>query len=762
MRLAGLSLGLGLGGFRASSSASSRSTVSACNDLTSRRLLYSDGHCSLLGNRGLKPRLSVGSCAISVRASGTSTVRSGSGSRDGEKMAPNQEQIEAAFGSWRSPVTADLVSGTTKQFGGSALDSHGRLIWCEGRPWQKGRYVLVREGSDSGGAAEDLTPAGFSVRTVVHEYGGGAFTISDDLIVFSNYEDQRLYKQALDGDRTPVALTPDYGERRVRYADGVVDKSNGLYITVREDERMRGKEATNEIVVVQLSGDSSAEPKVLLSGNDFYAYPRLSPDGKKISWMEWSHPNMPWDRASIWVGDISSHGDVVNRTCVAGGDEEIMEAPSEPRWSPEGDLYFVSDRGSGWWNLYRWGIDTKVEALYPLEAEFTRPLWNFGNTNFAFVRSKEASLQNKIVCTYRQRGMSHLGLFDVSTRTFSKIETPFCDIFGLMTEGEYVYITAGSTLCPLSVAKVNLLENEKGEYGYSVPWTSFEVDIENYRSYISVPQVVEFQTNVEGDTAFANFYPPTNPDYKPLAGEKPPLLVRSHGGPTSEAKITLNFSIQYWTSRGWAFADVNYSGSTGYGREYRERLRGQWGIRDVGDCCSCAEFLAEKGMVDGKRLCIDGRSAGGYTTIASMVFANTFAAGCSLFGLSQLADFGDETHKFESRYVQALTGGDKDKDALYNRSPINFVKNWSCPIILFQGLEDKVVPPNQARIIYEAVKAKGLPVALVEYEGEQHGFLKAENIKHQLEQEMTFFARLIGGFKMAEEVTPLRIENYDD
>ncbi|KAL2652790.1 hypothetical protein R1flu_020918 [Riccia fluitans] len=309
--------------------------------------------------------------------------------------------------------------------------------------------------------------------------------------------------------------------------------------------------------------------------------------------------------------------------------------------------------------------------------------------------------------------------------------------------------------------QVNLLK-KRGGNEYSISWTSFEANIENFRPYISVPEVLEFQTKVDGETAFVNFYPPVNADYKPPPGEKRLLLLCSHGGPTGEAKTALSFSYQYWTSRGWAIADVNYSGSTGYGRSYQERLRGQWGVRDVEDCCTCADFLSKQGLVDGKRLCRDGRSAGGYTTIAAMVFSNTFTAGCSLYGLSQLSGFGEETHKFESRYINILTGADKDESALYNRSPINFVENFSCPIILFQGLEDKVVPPNQARLIYEAVKRKGLPVALLEYEEEQHGFLKAGNIKKTLEQEMVFFARVIGGFKVADNVTPVHIYNFDD
>ncbi|CAM6087845.1 unnamed protein product [Calypogeia fissa] len=695
-------------------------------------------------------------CSLSAEKTPESSFKSVPGA-----AVMGQEKVEAAFGSWKSPITADLVSGASLRLGGKALDSHGRLLWVEGRPTESGRYVLVSGGSEVGAAPVDITPPGFSIRTTVHEYGGGAFTVVDDEVFFSNYKDQRLYKQRLSGDQTPIPLTPKYDGKVVRYADGVLDKQHDRFITVREDHRQTGREAVNEIVAIQINGDPNSEPVVLLKGNDFYAYPRLSPDGKKMAWLEWSHPNMPWDHTTLWIGEMSPAGDVVNRICVAGGTEDIIEAPSEPRWSPQGELFFVSDRKSGFWNLYRWISEKKeVEPLYPLDAEFTRPLWNFGNTSLAFVQSGEVALENSVVLTYRQRGISYLGLLNLSTRSFSKIETPFFDITGLTTEGEHVYISGGSAFHPISVVKINLLKNDKGEHEYSVLWSSLSVDTGKYKDYISVPEVIEFQTKVEGQTAFANFYPPTNGDFKAPAGEKPPLLVRSHGGPTSEAKTTLDFAIQYWTSRGWAFADVNYGGSTGYGRAFRERLYNSWGIVDVNDCSSCAEFLAKEGKVDSKRLCIDGRSAGGYTTMAALVFCDTFTAGASLYGLSDLTVFVTETHKFESRYLDSLIG--KDSEALYNRSPINFLDKMSCPIILFQGLEDKVVPPNQARLVYDAVKAKGLPVALIEYEGEQHGFLKAENIKNTLEQEMTFFARLIGGFRVADDITPIHIDNYDD
>ncbi|CAK9855302.1 unnamed protein product [Sphagnum jensenii] len=725
-----------------------------------RKLLFSTSLCIHLPSGAVKPaapRRQLRQCDLKT-SNKFSVTRSSLSSTAAVEMGKTRKET-LAYGAWKSPLTADFVSGASKGLAGAALDSEGHLIWLEGRPSESGRAVLVREGADTESPPIDITPAGFNVRTTVHEYGGGAFTVEGDTVIFSNYVDQRLYKQSLVGDHTPVPLTPAYEGRAVRYADGEFDLKFDRYIIVREDNRQAGKEAVNEIVSVELNGDPNAEPKVLVKGNDFYMFPRLSPDGQKLAWVEWSHPNMPWDQTSVWVGEVSDSGEITDPICVAGGDKGIVEAPTEPRWSPQGELIFVSDRDGGFWNLYRWGgKGRKLQALYPLEAEFTRPAWIFGNSSFAFTQLSGVESAYQIVCTYRQRGVSHLAILDPSSLTLSTVKTAFTDIYGLFAKGNDIYLTGGSAVDAMSLAKISLTEGGRATSEESIIWSSLGLDTAQYKPYFSTPKVIEFPTKVAGQTAFANFYPPSNGDFDGPNGEKPPLLVRSHGGPTSEAKTTLDLAIQYWTSRGWAFADVNYGGSTGYGREFRERLYGEWGIVDVNDCCSCAEYLVNAGEVDAKRLCIDGRSAGGYTTMAALVFSDTFTAGATLFGIGDLTVFETETHKFESRYLDSLI--DKGKK-LYDRSPINFLDRLSCPVIVFQGLEDKVVPPNQARLIYKAVKAKGIPVALIEYEGEQHGFRKAENIRNTLEQEMVFFARLIGGFQVADDITPIKIDNYD-
>ncbi|CAK7347594.1 unnamed protein product [Dovyalis caffra] len=697
----------------------------------------------------------------------------------------------APYGSWKSPITADVVSGASKRIAGTAVDSHGHLFWVESRPAESGRAVLVREAEKAGEEHTDITPKEFAVRTTAQEYGGGAFTISGDTLIFSNYKDQRLYKQSINfKDSSPVPLTPDYGGPVVSYADGVFDLHFNRYVTVMEDRRLSSTNSTTTIVAIGLNDKSIQEPKVLASGNDFYAFPRIDPKGERIAWIQWGHPNMPWDKTELWVGYISENGDIHKRICVAGCDPALVEAPTEPKWSSKGDqvnkvyvlkvatglITFTSIPKSYSSNIVletSLGLEpfiprtdypffgqqiesvNEVKAVYSLNAEFSKPLWVFGINSYEIIQNNEG--KNLIACTYRQNGRSFLGILDDVQSSLSLLDIPFTDIDNITSGNHCLYVEGASAVHPSSVAKVTLDDYGSKVVDFTIVWSS-SPDSLKYNSYFSLPELIEFPTEVPGQNAYAYFYPPSNPNYQASQEEKPPLLLKSHGGPTSETRGILNLSIQYWTSRGWAFVDVNYGGSTGYGREYRERLLGKWGIVDVNDCCSCAKFLVDNGKVDGDRLCITGGSAGGYTTLAALAFKETFKAGASLYGVADLSMLRAETHKFESRYMDALVGTDKD---YYERSPINFVNRFSCPIILFQGLEDKVVPPDQARQIYQALKKKGLPVALVEYEGEQHGFRKAENIKFTLEQQMLFFARLVGNFTVADEITPIRIDNFD-
>ncbi|XP_078433116.1 alpha/beta-Hydrolases superfamily protein isoform X2 [Wolffia australiana] len=694
-------------------------------------------------------RSSKGRRRFSLKSMASSSLSPGSS--ESLQIGDGAQKITAPYGSWKSPISSDVVAGAEKRLGGMSVTGDGRLVWIESRPEESGRAVLVKEPQEPEGKPIDIIPRDFAARTLVHEYGGGAFAVDGNALIFSNYKDQRLYQHIIGGDKVPTPITPDFGGPVVRFADGMIDHRFKRYITVMEDHRQSSINATSSIIAIELDGENIVEPKVLVSGRDFYAAPRVDPAGKRMAWLEWEHPNMHWDKAELWVGYFSEDGKLVKRICISGENPALAESPAEPKWSPEGELFFITDISGGFWNIYKWNeSENKVESLYPLNAEFTRPLWIFGINSYDFV---DCLGGNQIVCSYRKNGQSFLGILDHSQTSFNVLDIPFTDIYNIVSGPNCLYLESASAVHPLSIVKVILTEELTEVASYSIIWSS-SCDTNRFMPYFSSPEVIEFPTEIPGQTAFAFFYPPFNPKYQAHNDEKPPLLLKGHSGPTAEARGSLELYIQYWTSRGWAFVDVNYGGSTGYGREYRSRLLGQWGIVDVNDCCSCARFLADKGKVDGNRLCIMGKSAGGYTSLAALAFKDTFKAGASLYGVADLALLNEETHKFESRYTDNLIGSEQ---ALYQRSPINFVDKFTCPVILFQGLEDKVVPPDQARKVYQALKEKGIPVALVEFEGEQHGFRKVENIKFALEQQMLFFARLVGNFEPADEISPIKM-----
>lgn len=449
---------------------------------------------------------------------------------------------------------------------------------------------------------------------------------------------------------------------------------------------------------------------------------------------------MPWDGTELWVADVQEDGSVTNPVRVAGGvDESIFQ----PEWSPAGELHFISDR-SGWWNLYRWREDG-IEALCPMEAEFGLPQWGFGMSTYAFESA------DRIVCAYIEQGFSKLAVLDKTTGELEKIESPFTRIDGVRAApGRAVFIAAS----PTEAARIVRFDLDNRRFETLRRSSELTIDPE----YISAPQAVEFPTE-DGLTAHAFYYPPRNPDFIAPENERPPLLVMSHGGPTAATSPTLRLSIQYWTSRGVAVLDVNYGGSAGYGREYRERLTGRWGVVDVDDCVNGAKYLTERGLVDGGRLAITGGSAGGYTTLCALTFRDAFKAGASHYGVSDLEALEVDTHKFESRYTHKLVAPYPERADLYReRSPIHHTNLLSAPVIFFQGLEDKIVPPNQAEMMVNALRAKGLPVAYITFEGEQHGFRQAANIKRALDGELYFYSRVFG-FELADAVEPVPIEN---
>lgn len=647
---------------------------------------------------------------------------------------------EAPYGSWKSPITADLIVAKTIGLGQIALDGDD-LYWTEMRPTEGGRYVVVRRTPD--GATTDLTPAPFNARTRVHEYGGGSFLVVGGTVYFSNFADQRLYRQ--DPGAEPRPLTPAVD---MRYADGVMDRRRGRILTVREDHTTGAREAVNTLVAVNAEGDEGGGT-VLVEGSDFYASPRLSPDGTQLAWLSWNHPNLPWDGCELWVGRFDPLGNVEDAQKVAGGEDESI---FQPEWSPNGTLYFVSDR-TGWWNLYRWrgGV---VEPLWEADAEFGEPLWVFGMRTFAFESAR------RLVCAFTRDGLWHLAALDTETLQHRPIETPYSDIDNVHAAPGRVIFTGGSPTEFNSLVMLDLPDHSPlTPSKTAVLRRSNQAEVDS--GYLSTPEPIEFPTE-GGKTAHGFFYRPRNRDYIAPGAERPPLVVRSHGGPTGATNSTLRLGIQYWTSRGIAVLDVNYGGSTGYGREYRQRLDGQWGVVDVDDCTNGALYLAEQGKADRKRLAITGGSAGGYTTLCALTFRDVFGAGASHFGLSELETFVDDTHKFESRYLDRLIGPYPErKDLYYARSPIRFTDRLNCPVIFFQGLEDKIVPPNQAEMMVEALREKGLPVAYVPFEGEQHGFRKAENIKRALDGELYFYARVFG-FEPADDIEPVPIDNMPD
>ncbi len=640
----------------------------------------------------------------------------------------------APFGSWRSPISAELVAG-----GGVSLDAvlpaDGGVLWLEGRPLEGGRYVVCQ--GEPGAEPVTLTPEGFNVRTRVHEYGGGAYTMHGGVLYFSDFASQRLYRQ--DPGAPPRPITPEpLSPAALRYADPVVGPDGSFLVCVRETHQ--GRVVTNELVVV--ATDGSAAPLVLAGGRDFYSFPRLAPDGRRLAWTAWDHPNMPWDATELRLAELSGSALVGEPELVAGGPDESI---FQPAWSPGGALHFVSDR-TGWWNLYRlW--DGQVEALCPMEAEFGAPQWTFGESTYAFLPD------GRIACLYRVGPVTHLGLLEPGSGKLETLDLEFTSFYPpqLRAAGSRLSFVGSSATEPLAVVTYDL---DRADLQVLRRSRTERVD----HGYLSRPRPIEFPTT-GGRTAHALYYPPANADFQGPAGELPPLLVTSHGGPTAGVEDTFKPVLQYFTSQGFAAVDVDYGGSTGYGRAYRQRLNGRWGIVDTEDCIAAATWLADRGEVDRRRLAIRGGSAGGYTTLCALAFHDVFAAGASYFGVADAEALARETHKFESRYLDRLIGPYPQTAELYRqRSPIHFTERLSCPLILLQGLEDEVVPPDQAEAMARALDAKGIPYALLLFEGEQHGFRRAEHIRRACEAELYFYSRVFG-FELAEPVEPVWIHH---
>lgn len=620
----------------------------------------------------------------------------------------------APYGTWLSPLAPERAAAGAVRFGGVAVDGED-VLWVAARPTEGGRNVLLRRRAD--GQVEEVTSPAFNVRTRVHEYGGGAFVADGGDVVFSNDADGRLY--LVTAGSAPRALVPP-GPRR--YADLVFDRAHRRILCVLEQHGAAG-EPRNLLAAVPL-GPGESEPRPLVSGADFYAFPRPSPDGTQLAFLCWDHPRMPWQSAALFVAPLGPEG-VGPAEKVAGG---LDEAVFQPAWSPAGVLHFVSDR-TGFWNLYRWR-DGAAEALWPVEAEVGAPLWVFGLSTYAFVD------EQTIVCAHQQQGTWRLALLHTRTRSVEPVSGPSTEIGYVNAGAGGVVFVGASPTEPPALWRVAAGTRAATVFAGQTPLV-LDAD------YVSHPRPVTFPT-AGGALAHALYYPPRNPDFEAPAEERPPLVVMSHGGPTAAASTALNLALQFWTSRGFAVLDVNYRGSSGYGRAYRQALDGLWGIADVDDCVAGARHLAELGLVDPKRLLIRGGSAGGYTTLAALTFRDAFRAGASYYGVSDLAALVRETHKFESRYLDSLVGPYPARAELYReRSPLFFPERLSCPVIFFQGLEDKVVPPEQAEAMVVALRRKGVPVEYVTFPDEQHGFRRAENVARALAAELAFYARVL-------------------
>lgn len=636
---------------------------------------------------------------------------------------------QAPYGSWLSPITPDVIVAGSVGLQGAMFDG-ADLYWLEGRAQEGGRSVVVKR--NQSGEQSDVTPSPYNVRTRTHEYGGGAFTVVNGVVYAANFSDNLVYRHEAGQEAQKLTASSD-----MRFADFTYDPAHRRLIAVREDHS-GGGEAVNELVA--FSADGMSEIAILARGHDFYSSPALSPDSKKLAWLTWDHPNMPWDGTELWIADVTESGALDNVRLVAGGrDESIFQ----PQWSPDGTLYFISDR-SNWWNLYR-EVRGNVECVLDMEAEFGVPQWVFGQSTYAFYSARE------IVCTYNVRGMWKLGILDCETRHMRTVDNPYTDIAGVRAGQAGVVFTAGS---PTHASAIVLFSPHSETFETLQMSSQIEIDDD----YLSIPEAIEYPT-ANDRTAYGFFYPPKNAAYDASPSECPPLIVFTHGGPTSATGTTRSLSIQYWTSRGFAILDVNYGGSTGYGRSYRQRLNGQWGIVDLQDCEHGALYLTSRGDADAARLAIRGGSAGGYTTLAALTFLDTFSAGASYFGVSDIELLAKETHKFESRYMDSLVGPYPEQKALYEaRSPLHHTEQLNSPVIFFQGLDDKIVLPNQAELMVEALNKKGIPVAYIAFAGEGHGFRRSENIKRTLEAELYFYARIFG-ITLPEPIEPVEIAN---
>jgi dipeptidyl aminopeptidase/acylaminoacyl peptidase len=636
----------------------------------------------------------------------------------------------APYGSWASPLSAEALAAGGIGFG-DLRSADGRLYWTENVPARGGAIALF---SLSGSRPAQVTPDDANVRTRVHEYGGAPFIVDGDTVYYSQFSDQRLYALK-EGDK-PAAVTP----AQYRYADCVAvpgaPKSSAALLCVREDH-------TDPVHVrnalVRLPIPVAGAGDVLFDGSDFVSYPRLSADGRRVAFITWNHPNMPWDGTELHVAELTAQG-LKDAKAIAGGATESVQ---EPQWDSDGTLYFISDR-SNFWNLYAQRADG-AHAVWPRAAEFAAPLWQFGQSNYVLLGDGRA------VVSFRDRGVSHLAVVDLKAGTARELDLPFVDFSHLTKiDSQHIAAVAGASKSPLSIVTIDI-KNAKVTTVRTAGKSPLQADS------ISVAVPIDFPS-AGGRTSHAFYYAPANPAYRGTPGSLPPLLAFVHGGPTSLSTAALRSGVQYWTSRGFAVVDVNYGGSSGYGRTYRQELNGNWGVVDVEDVIAAVRFLIDTKRADPARTAISGGSAGGYTVLVALSTSDVFRAGADHFGVSDMTALARDTHKFESRYLDSLIGPLPQAQAVYDsRSPLNHLDGFKVPVLVLQGADDPVVPPNQSQRIVEALRARHVPVAYVLYPGEGHGFRKPEHIINSLQAELSFYGQVFG-FKPADQLPPLNIE----
>ena len=634
------------------------------------------------------------------------------------------------YGAWHSPITENTIIQRVVFFESLKVDpASGNVYWSALEPARNGLSDIFEY---KNGRSESCLKPPFSAHSAVNSYGGGEFTVYNHIIYFSNEKDNRLYELKSCGGK-PVPITPS---GRFRYADCTVDRFHQALYCVRE-EPLNQQHSTNALIRIDLS---TRQVAVVAKGNDFYSSPALSPNGKKIAWLTWNFPNMPWDHTQLWVGDIGKAGEINNTRLVFNQNNVSVY---QPQWSPTNILYFIADQ-TGWWNLYRFE-NNKIESLHPDAAEYGIAAENFGTSTYSFINDEW------IAASYVQNGHGHLGLLNTKTRVFTLFDLPYIEFGQVRSDKNFIYSLAAGLYNSPVIMKLNWRNKN-----ISILQTSRDLAMKS--EYFSTPEYVSYQT-ADGHTAYANYYPPHNPDYQAPPGTKPPLMVLVHGGPTNRAYMTLDLTKQYWTSRGYALLDINYPGSVGYGRAYRDALNGRWGIADRDAVVAGALYLVKKGLVNPKKMIVKGESAGGYTVLRALTTTNTFQVGIDYFGWTDLVEAYKTTHRFESHYLDSLIGAYPQQQKLYRgRSPLYSADQLSGALLIFQGMHDPVVTPIQSKLMYQAVKAHGNPIAYITFPDEAHGFHQADTLVRCLQAERYFYWKILG-IPVEKNLPPIKIEN---